>query len=329
MRTEARFPALPAKAGHYESFYIKAARPSGGRAIWIRHTIHKPPGTEPTASLWFTLFDADAAGPRTAKQTFSANELEAPPGAYVRVGGALLEPGTARGEIATEQARASWNLGFAEGAEPLHHLPYEFLYGAKLPKTKLLSPYPFTSFTGSVRAGDEVVEVDGWPGMVGHNWGAEHAERWIWMQAASLNGNDGDYIDVAAGRIKIGPAMTPWVANGRIVLDGEPHRLGGFRGSYGTELAETPSACEFTVAGRGVTVKGRVSAPVKDCVGWIYADPEGPEHNTVNCSIADMELRVERPGKRHAHIHVTGAAAYELGMRETDHGVPLQPYTDG
>ena len=27
------------------------------------------------------------------------------------------------------------------------------------------------------------IEVDRWPGMVGHNWGAEHAERWTWIQA--------------------------------------------------------------------------------------------------------------------------------------------------
>ena len=46
MRTEARFPGLDRGAGHYESFYMKATRPGGGRAIWIRHTVHKRPGAE-------------------------------------------------------------------------------------------------------------------------------------------------------------------------------------------------------------------------------------------------------------------------------------------
>ena len=41
MRTEARFPGVPSGAGHYESFYVKAARPGGGRGVWIRHTVHK------------------------------------------------------------------------------------------------------------------------------------------------------------------------------------------------------------------------------------------------------------------------------------------------
>ncbi len=41
---------------------------------------------------------------------------------------------------------------------------------------------------------------------------------------------------------------------------------------------------------------GRVGGERKDFVAWIYADPVGPEHNTLNCSISDLELRVERPG---------------------------------
>ena len=53
MRTEARFPGAGAGAGHYESFYIKATRPGGGRGFWIRHTIHKRPGEALAGSVWF------------------------------------------------------------------------------------------------------------------------------------------------------------------------------------------------------------------------------------------------------------------------------------
>ena len=329
MRTEARFPGVPAKAGHYESFYIKAAQPQGGRAVWIRHTIHKRPGQDPNASLWFTFFDADAPGPRATKETVGLDQLSVPTGAYVQVGGAVLEPGRAHGSATSESLAVSWELEFQDESEPLHHLPREFMYRAKLPKTKFLSPYPSATFTGRVEIAGETVEIGGWPGMIGHNWGAEHAERWVWIQASDLGGNEGDHLDIAAGRIKIAGMTTPWVANGRIVLDGEPHRMGGFLGSYGTEISESPDSCEFTVPGKDINVKGRVSAPAKDFVAWVYADPKGPEHNTLNCSISDLELKVERAGKPHAHLDVAGAAAYELGTRDLDHGVPLQPYPDG
>ena len=329
MRTQARFPSVAADAGHYESFYIKASRPGGGQSIWIRHTVHQRPGEPRTAALWVTLFDAQASGPQATKQTVQASELSAPDGAYIQVAGALLEPSRARGTAASEALTATWDLTFTEGAEAFHHLPYERLYRTRLPRTKFLSPHPASLFSGSFQIGNTTVALDGWHGMIGHNWGAEHAERWIWLQASNLNGNAGDYLDIAAGRIKIGRFTTPWVANGQVVLDGEPYRVGGFDRIYGTEVDEKPSSCAFTFPGRGVNAKGRVSAPAKDVVGWIYADPKGPEHNTLNCSISDLELKLERAGERHGHVEVTGAAAYEFGTRDTDHGIALQPYADG
>ena len=54
--TAARFPDVPARAGHYESFYLKLCHPSEPLGAWIRYTVHKRPGAAPTGSLWFTLF---------------------------------------------------------------------------------------------------------------------------------------------------------------------------------------------------------------------------------------------------------------------------------
>jgi hypothetical protein len=78
-----------------------------------------------------------------------------------------------------------------------------------------------------------------------------------------------------------------------------------------------------------VTVSGRVESDRKNFVGWVYADPDGPEHNTVNCSIADMTLTLSADGQPDRELRVRGGAAYELGMREKDHGMPLQPFPDG
>ena len=64
-------------------------------------------------------------------------------------------------------------------------------------------------------------------------------------------------------------------------------------------------------------------------VGWQYADPDGGGHEVVNCSIASMTLNVERDGRPPRELHTEHGATFELGMRETDHGVPLQPFPDG
>src|ERR671937_1256520 len=97
-----RFLTVPERAGHYESFYIKACRPGGGRGVWIRHTVHKRPGWPPKGSIWFTLFDADGAGPRATKLTVDAERLDAPAGSWIRVAEAEIGPGRAAGSIQTE-----------------------------------------------------------------------------------------------------------------------------------------------------------------------------------------------------------------------------------
>jgi hypothetical protein len=330
VRTKARFPEVPEKAGHYESFYLKLNQPGGGLGAWIRHTVHKRPGEPLTCALWFTLFDAEAAGPRAAKRQWGAEKVDSPEGSYIRVADAALGDGRATGSLATETLEAKWDLSFSDQHQPFHHLPREFLYRTALPKTKFLSPYPDAVFNGHLEVGGERIEVEDWRGMVGHNWGAEHAERWVWVQGAAFEGRSPeDYFDMAAGRIKVAGLTTPWVGNAMLVLDGTEHRLGGLERVPSTEVTEEPTGCRFQLKGSGVKVTGTVTAPRKDFVAWIYADPVGPEHNTLNCSISDLQLDVELDGAPARRLQVPGGAAYELGTRDTDHGVPLQPYPDG
>ncbi len=80
MEEGARYPGVAPKAGHYESFYLKAARPGGGRAVWIRHTVHKRPGQPPKGSLWFTQFDRDSPAPQATKFTVGAAQISTPEG---------------------------------------------------------------------------------------------------------------------------------------------------------------------------------------------------------------------------------------------------------
>lgn len=339
----ARFPGVAAKAGHYESFYVKACQPGGGRGIWIRHTVHKRPGADPTASIWFVFFDREADGPRATKVTVPAAELTAPDGSWIRVDGAEIGPGFARcsGAPFTAQSNirrtgapeappeASWDLTFSGVDEPCRYLPADWLYEAPVPRTKFVAPYPNARFSGALRIGGETIDLDGWPGMIGHNWGSEHAERWVWLEGTGFDGAPDTYFDAGAARIALGRWTTPWLPSGMLVLDGEAHRLGGFGRIRAASIEESADACSFVLPGRDVVVRGRVSAPRKDFVGWVYADPAGPEHNTINCSVADLELTVERPARPARTLSLPAGAAYELGMRETDHGIPIQPYGDG
>jgi hypothetical protein len=307
----------------YESWYLKASHPDEPLGVWIRYTTHQKPGEPERGSLWFTLFGSQ---PVAAKVTPGPEALSRGGGAFIRIGDSVF----ADGRVTGSALGASWDLTFEHPEPELRHLPREWMYRAPVPRTKLVSPFPAARFSGRVSFGDRTVALDDWPGMVGHNWGAQHAERWIWMHGSTFDGQPADtWLDVALGRIKIGPWTTPWIANGVVSLGGERHRIGGIERARATRVEERPDHVRFTLPGAGLTIAGEAGAPRERFVGWVYADPDGSEHQTVNCSIAQMRLAVSQEPGGALELVTDHGAAYELGMRERDHGMAIQPYPDG
>jgi hypothetical protein len=331
MALSAVFPSVPSSKGMYESFYLRAVSPERPLGAWIRYTVHKRPSEAPVGSVWCTIFDgegelgtrASASGPFMHK--YSTEELQAPPGSWIRVGESSLSGEGAAGSC----GEAGWSLRFSCSEPELRHLPYAALYRAPLPKTKLTSPMPLASFEGSLRLGAREIALDGWHGMVGHNWGSEHAERWIWLHGVDFEGAPGAWIDVAIGRVLVAGVLSPWVANGALSLDGVRMPIGGLF-ARGLRVVESPSRCSLILPGaRGLRVEAHVDVPPASSAGWLYGDPDGGSHDVVNCSIASLTLTARLPEEPGRMLHTPHGCAYELGMRERDHGVPLAPFPDG
>jgi hypothetical protein len=344
--------------GMYESFYLRAVAPDEPVGAWIRYTVHKRPGRPAQGSLWCTIFDAGRGAPFMHKHT--SERLSAPAGGWIEIGanagersghGAVGEPGT--GGATAEGGRfgpgfaagscgpASWSLRISEAEPELRHLKQSWLYRAPLPRTKLTSPAPAASFDGTIELPERTIELSGWRGMVGHNWGAEHAERWIWLHGIDLAEDRAAWLDVALGRVLVAGRLTPWMASGAISLDGCRTRLGGL-GARGVRVAESAARCSLTLPGEGgLLVEAHVDDPPGAAAGWRYADPDGGEHDVVNCSVASLSLNVRPRGGAARTLHTRHGAAYELGMRtlkgtpsgaqasERDHGVALAPFGDG
>jgi hypothetical protein len=294
----------------YESHYLRAVDPVRPRGTWIRHTSYQRPGEAATGALWCTVWDAEAGAPYAVKQSLPA---PSPP------------DGTRFAASASALGRsASWQLAAAGEQAGLHHLPRAWMYRAPLPRTKLESPLPDAVFTGWVEAGGRRTEVAGWRGMVGHNWGSEHAERWVWLHAVGFAEAPGAWLDVAIGRVRVGRAVTPWIANGALALDGARHRLGGIGRVRSTVVDARPGSLRAVVAGAGATIRATVSAPLEQTVAFRYLDT----HHALNCSIAEVRLRVERPGRPALELATAFGGAYEVGLRERDHGVSVEPFPD-
>jgi hypothetical protein len=306
----ARWPSVRPGRGHYERYFLRAVHPSQPRGVWIRFTVTVPVGGAPVGRLWFALFDRTASAPRAVR--VDAGAPVALDGGGITLGGGRFADPEISGTAHSAAATVRWDLRCRGGEPPLLHLPRPWMYTARLPRTKLLSLRPATVFDGTVEVDGEQIPVEGWPGMVGHNWGEEHAARWIWLHAVGLDGAGPEtWLDLAIARVRLGPALTPWTANGALSLGGRRLALGGL--GRRVRVAETAAGAQVRLAGRDVTVSASVSAPRSAFVEWDYANPSGAVHRVINCSVADVTLRVTR--RSHPPVALTGAACgvYELG----------------
>jgi hypothetical protein len=305
----------------YESWYARLVSPDEPLAIWIRYTIDKVPGQEASGTIWFTLFDGEAERPLARRKV--GQPADAPTGQWVRIGESTIGPSGLHGEC----FEADWQLRFEPRAPVLFHLPRPRLYELPLPKTKPISPVPLGDFSGTIRCGERQISVDGWRGMIGHNWGSEHAERWIWLHGSDFVEDPEAWIDVVMGRIRVAGRLLPWVANGAIHSGGEIRRIGGMF-APGVDVRETASRLEagLPVAGKGY-LEVEVDSPLNLTVGWQYGDPADPEaeaREVANCSAAEMKALLTMPGHNaETRLSTARGAVYELGMTETDHGVPI------
>lgn len=321
-----RFPDVAMARPHYESVYCALVHPVEPEALWIRTTVKKPPGQDPAGALWVTWFGP--AGVRATKvRATKVDGLPVGPGGLgIDCGAASQGPAGSRGSVESEGLSAQWDLTFTARARSLEHLRSQILYRAPLPRTKATSPVPDLGVGGSLIVDDMPVDLTGWTGMLGHNWGTEHAARWIWLRACGLGDDGSGWLDAVLGRVRVGPVLAPWTAFGALELDGVRHILGGLL-TRGTSVVTSDGAADIGLAGSGVSVSVRAEVPPGEVVGWEYADPCGHRHEVVNCSVADISLVVERGGSR-VTLHPSRRGVLEIGGDRRAFDVALQPFPD-
>jgi hypothetical protein len=344
MDVHAQFPEASLDSGMYESFYLRAVSPQEPVGAWIRYTVEKAPGLAARGSLWVSVFDASAGAPFMCKQ--SSDELTVPGDGWIAIGGgSSFGPTHARGYIQLGEGADSstahdsdsrsgfgsqrggpaekgpgevrWKLNIRADTPELRHFKQSWLYRSPLPRTKLTSPLPAASFDGTIELPHRTLRMNGWRGMVGHNWGAEHAARWIWLHGIDFREDSSAWLDVALGRVLVAGRLTPWMASGAVCVDGRRSRLGGL-GARGLKVAESPGRCSLMLPGEhGLLVEAHVDTPPGSSAQWRYTDPgvHGPagEHDVVNCSVAALALNVRAPGEAATTLHTAHGAAYELG----------------
>jgi hypothetical protein len=311
----ARHDGLVGASG-YESWFVSARDPASPRALWIRHTRLRPGAGPESAALWCTVVDPGLGQqPVVVKQVFGAF----PPGT-------AAGPGQFRGAAAMAGQNARWDLAVTGGQPAVRPLRPAVLYRAPLPRTKLEASVPDGLVAGLLEVGGHQVEVDQWRGTVGHNWGTEHADRWVWLHAAGFAAAPQGWLELVLARIKVGPARSPWTAIGTVSLGGELIPLGGL--GRRPAVSADPGQLTARIPAPGGRLDLTVSTADDHAVAVTYADPRGGTRAVRHAALATVTLSFRRRG--HSELTMSGpCGAYEYGTSQHLPGITPRPLPDG
>ena len=319
--------------GMYESWFLKANEPAGGRALWLRFTLLSPRGRpdEALAETWAIVFDRGRGSPRAAKQSYAMSTAHiADDGSRVEIGDSVLETGHTAGAMVSGDGPVRWDLSFTTTSF-LHRAYPRPAYDTVLPKHKQLTPYPDEVFDGWIEFGDQRFEVSGWPGMQGHNWGTEHTHLYVWCHGNVL-GTPGTWFELAAGRVKIGPVVLPWLGVATLAIDGRRVHFDSPISAARCELAlrrqtrqsgsgQAPGwGASFALEGPTARLEGEAAADRGDFAGLTYHCPTGRVANCLNSSVARLTLTLRERGLAPVRLE-SESVALEIGTHRTDHGI--------
>ncbi len=290
-------------ADHYESWFLRANDPGSPRAVWLKATILQPRGGEAIAESWCALFGMGGDTPWAAKATvpradatFAGEPLAATIGASTFN---FDTSGASAGElVAHDGRRCAWELRWEPVggalAQPLSMFPLASMVDGPFPRNKLLTPAPCLRLYGWVQADGERVELDGWHGMQGHNWGRSHAPSYAWGHCV-FEGADGEPLVVAegfTGRIRLAGRTTP-AFSGLVVRRGDREwrfdRLVDLWRQQ-AKLGDLEWNLHVRGAAGDATLTMRAEPSQVVCLG--YFDPDGGLAYCLNSKLARAVLRL-------------------------------------
>jgi len=315
-------PVAAAACGHVESYFLKLNDAEGRRALWLKGTILARLGADPVAECWAIAFDREGEHVGVKEVVPYREASFSPRGFDVQVKNIRLCTGSAAGSIEQGGRLIEWDLDFTTDSDPLVPFFHPMMYEGPLPSSKLVTPHPSSRFSGSYRVDGREVEVDGWHGMQGHNWGKQHAELYGWVHCNRWLGGEDSVLEVVCARIKLGPLLVPpltvvclWHGGVRYELI-QPLDLLRARGRISLR------SLHFSAYNRLARIEGELSARTKDFVGLHYENPTGEMTYCLNSKIAEGQLKLEMQGKPEVVLR-TNAAALEIGTKDPTHGVRM------
>jgi hypothetical protein len=282
---------------------LRANHPTRRLAVWLKATVLERPGQDPVAELWGIVFDGERARVWASRETvqFSDASFGAPTGSVELAGARFCfgERGSAVGGLVdAEQGTLSWDLSWSapatELARPLCLLPTQAMVEGPFPRSKLLTPFPLIRVHGQLEVWGERIELDGWPGMQGHNWGREHAWEYAWGQChfGDADGEPFCSVEGFSGRVRMAGLVTP-ILSGMVVRRGShEYRFDRIFDVWRQQAEIDDLRWTLSMKGPGGDAWLEMTARPEEMVCLGYDNPDGRLSHCYNSKLARVRLRV-------------------------------------
>ena len=307
----------PESHGHVESYFLKLNDPKGERALWVKATVLARTIGEPVAESWAIAFERGKP-PIAQKTTVPLSRARFSKGAIdAELPNLVMTSSRVNGDLGS----IAFDVAIEDRSPPLFHYPRRF-YEGRFPSSKLTSPMPNLRAHGEARVGDRGWKIDGWRGLLGHNWGRGHAFAYAWGHCNVWDEDVDLVFEGTSGRVRVGPVLIPTTTLLVVRLNGETHAL-----NHVSELARNQGSMTFRrwrFSGRGPTlsVTGELFAETEDMVGLHYENPDGAMTYCLNSKLASARISLEPRGALPITVS-SRAAALEIGTRDPNHGVRM------
>lgn len=319
------------RAGHVESYFLRANHPTRPLALWLKATILAPLSGPPLAEAWFIFFDGERGATFAHRQTqpFAQARFAGDGAASLDVDAAGLSlalgaHGHAKGTFTAPQGTATLDLAWTPDtspvAQPLSIFPWRLLRTGPFPKSKLLTPCPALRFSGRVTLPGGAVELSGWHGMQGHNWGKEHAFEYAWGQC--LFPADDAMVEGFSGRVRVAGRTTPRISALVVRKGARTWRFDTLFDVWRQQADVSLDSWALTLrSGDGeATLQMDASGRPMVCLG--YGNPDGQLSYCFNSKLAKVTLTV-RPADDASFTCVSEhGGALEFLRREADPRFP-------
>ncbi len=328
--TQVRWPRD--RKGHFESFWIKGNAPDRKTAIWIKYNLLAAAGSDrpPLGESWAVLLDGGGHH-RVAKRVVPPEEVDiAPEGGILRLGEALLTEGAASGTLPAAPddglCAAAWDLTMSGDEEPLLDYPHAWMFTAGFPRVKNLLIAPRLELHGRLTIDDRDIDLDGWVGLLGHNWGRAHAFEMAYSNANRFAERDDARFEGYCARVYVGPFLLPRLSGCVLRLGSTTYEFNHLHRLSTNGLIQFPRFTFQVRGGDGYRISGHIEAQRREFVGLTYADPDGGLSDTLNTKFGRGELVLQRRViGRWEDVQRLTSDVFELEflLRDVDHGIDV------